>query len=319
MANFIDDSIDFSQYLKETDNKQKVKPASDYIPAIKERMRTVATERKLWMPWHKTRDSFYFRPGEMTVWAGQNGHGKSQLTAQIAMDLMRQGDRVCMASFEMKPVQTIRLMSRMFIGTNPFTAEYQNAEGFEVLDEMFESFGQWSNKKLWIYDQMGVTSPEIVIGMTRYCAKELGIHHVFIDSLMKVVGDEDDMNGQKRLVGELFALAKDLQIHVHLIHHVRKPANEDAIPDKYDLKGSGSVVDQIDNLFIVFRNKKKERDAREAGQFGKFAAEPDALLLCKKQRHYEGSADGEPSIGLWLHRDSGCFVGNAGDAPFTYE
>ena len=50
MANFIDDSIDFSQYLKETDNKQKVKPASDYIPAIKERMRTVATERKLWMP-----------------------------------------------------------------------------------------------------------------------------------------------------------------------------------------------------------------------------------------------------------------------------
>jgi len=43
------------------------------------------------------------------------------------------------------------------------------------------------------------------------------------------------------------------------------------------------------------------------------------LLLCRKQRHYEGSADGEPAIGLWLHRDSGCFVGNAGDAPFIYK
>jgi len=319
MAELIPDTIDFSQYLRETDNKQKVKPASHYLPAIKERMRQMATERKLFMPWLKTRESFYFRPSEMTVWAGQNGHGKSQLTAQIAMSLMSQGERICIASFEMKPVQTIRLMSRMFIGTNPYTPEYQNNEGFEALDEMFDSFGTWSDNRLWIYDQMGVTSPEIVIGMTRYCAKELGIKHVFIDSLMKVVGDEDDMNGQKRLVGELFAIAKDLQIHIHLIHHVRKLSNEDAIPDKSDLKGSGSISDQIDNLFTIWRNKPKERDFRENGLFGKLSAEPDSLLICRKQRHFEGNGDGEPSIGLWLHKDSGQFTGNAGDALTSYE
>jgi twinkle protein len=255
----------------------------------------------------------------MTVWAGQNGHGKSQITAQIAMHLMHQGEKVCMASFEMKPVQTIRLMSRMFIGTNPYTPEYQNYEGFEALDEMFDSFGAWSDNRLWIYDQMGVTSPEIVIGMTRYCAKELGIKHVFIDSLMKVVGDEDDMNGQKRLVGELFAIAKDLQIHIHLVHHVRKLSNEDAIPDKHDLKGSGSITDQVDNIFTVWRNKPKEDDRRNAGQFGKKQDEPDSILFCRKQRHFEGNGDGEPAIGLWLHKDSGQFTGNAGEAPFNYE
>ena len=172
MANFIDDTIDFSQYLRETDNKQKVRPAADYIPAIKERMRNLSTERKLYLPWVKSYDSFYFREGEMTVWAGQNGHGKSQITAHIAMHLMSQGERVCMASFEMKPVETIRLMSRMFIGTNPYTPEYQNDQGYEALDEMFDSFGAWSDNRLWIYDQMGVTNPETVIGMSRYCAKE---------------------------------------------------------------------------------------------------------------------------------------------------
>lgn len=319
MANFIDDTIDFSQYLRETDNKQKVKPASHYLPAIKERMRQMATERKLFMPWLKTRESFYFRPGEMTVWAGQNGHGKSQITAQIAMHLMHQGERVCMASFEMKPIETIRLMSRMFIGTNPYTPEYQNDQGYEALDAMFDGFGAWSDNRLWIYDQMGVTSPEIVIGMTRYCAKELGIKHIFIDSLMKVVGDEDDMNGQKRLVGELFAIAKDLQIHIHLVHHVRKLSNEDSIPDKHDLKGSGSITDQVDNIFMVWRNKPKERDFRENGLFGKLSAEPDSLLICRKQRHFEGNGDGEPSIGLWLHKDSGQFTGNAGDTLTRYE
>jgi twinkle protein len=319
MANFIDDSIDFSQYLRETDNKQKVKPASHYLPAIKERMRQMATERKLFMPWLKTRESFYFRPGEMTVWAGQNGHGKSQLTAQIAMSLMAQGERTCIASFEMKPIETIRLMSRMFIGTNPYTSEYQTDQGFEALDEMFDSFGTWSNKRLWIYDQMGVTNPEIVIGMARYCAKELGIKHIFIDSLMKVVGDEDDMNGQKRLVGELFSIAKDLQIHIHLVHHLKKPNNEAQIPDKHDTKGSGSITDQVDNLFMVWRNKPKEDDRRTAGQFGKKQSEPDSILFCRKQRHFEGNGDGEPSIGLWLHKDSGQFTGNAGEAPFNYE
>ena len=319
MADLIPDTIDFSQYLRETDNKQKVRPASDYMPAIKERMRQMATERRIFMPWVKTFESFYFRPGEMTVWAGQNGHGKSQITAQIAMHLMSQGEQVCMASFEMKPAQTIRLMSRMFIGTNPFTPEYQNNEGFEILDTMFDTFGAWSDGKLWIYDQVGVTNPEIVIGMTRYCAKELGIKHIFIDSLMKVVGDEDDMNGQKRLVGELFAIAKDLQIHVHLIHHLKKPQNEAQIPDKHDVKGSGSITDQVDNLMLIWRNKPKEDDMRNCGQFAKLSDEPDSLIICKKQRHYEGSADGEPKISLWLNRDSGQFVGTKGEEATTYE
>jgi len=319
MANFIPDNIDFSQYLAETDSKQNVKSANLYIPSIKERMRNISKEKKLWMPWEKTRESFYYRPGEMTVYAGMNGHGKSQVTAQIAMSLMQQGEKVCMASFEMKPIETIRLMSRMYIGTNPFTEEYQNEEGFAVLDALFDKFGEWSNDKLWIYDQMGTTNVETVVGMTRYCGKELGITHVFIDSLMKVVGSEDDMNGQKQFVGELFSIAKDLQLHIHLIHHIRKPQNEAALPDKYDLKGSGSISDQVDNIFTVWRNKGKEDDMRNAGKFGGKSGEHDGILKCCKQRHYEGSGDGEPAIGLWLHKDSAQFLGSATDSPAVYE
>jgi twinkle protein len=318
MANFLRDDIDFSQYLKETDAKTNVRPASAYIPGIKQRMRDMASERKLFMPWTKANESFYYRPGEMSVYAGQNGHGKSLVTAQIAMHLMQQGERVCMASFEMKPMQTIRLMSRMFIGTNPFTEEYQNESGYTELDKLFDDFGQWSDNKLWIYDQLGTTNPDTVVGMSRYCAKELGIKHIFIDSLMKVVGDEDDMNGQKRFVGELFALAKDLQVHIHLIHHLRKPKDENQRPDKHDSKGSGAITDQPDNIFMVWRNKAKEDDQRNNGQFGSLAGESDSILYCRKQRHYEGSGDGEPAIGLWLHKDSGQFLGSATDYPPVY-
>jgi twinkle protein len=200
----------------------------------------------------------------------------------------------------------------MYIGTNPFTPEYQNDEGYEVLDLLLDKFAAWS-KDLWIYDQTGTTNVETVIGMTRYCAKELKVNHIFIDSLMKVVGSEEDMTGQKMLVAELFSIAKDHNVHIHLIHHVRKPANENVVPDKYDLKGRGSISDQVDNVFTVFRNKAKEDDVRNNGKFGTKAAEFDSILKCCKQRHYEGSGDGEPTIALWLHRDSGQFIGQAHD------
>ena len=318
MANLIPDDIDFDAYLKETDAQTNVRPASAYIPQMKKRMREMAQEKKLYLPWMKTRENFYFRPGEMTIYAGQNGHGKSQLTAQVALHLMSQGEKVCMASFEMKPMQTIRLFSRMFIGTNPYSAEFQNEEGYAALDDLFDQFGNWSDNKLWIYDQLGTTNPNTVIGMTRYCAKELGVKHIFIDSLMKVVGAEDDMNGQKLFVGELFALAKDLQVHIHLIHHLRKPKDEHQLPDKHDSKGSGSITDQVDNIFMVWRNKGKEEDSRANGQFGNKADEPDSLLLCRKQRHYEGSGDGEPTIPLWIHKDSGQFIGTPTESPTTY-
>jgi twinkle protein len=49
---------------------------------------------------------------------------------------------------------------------------------------------------------------------------------------------------------------------------LKKPQNEAQIPDKHDTKGSGSITDQVDNLFMVWRNKPKEDDKRNNGKFG---------------------------------------------------
>ena len=143
--------------------------------------------------------------------------------------------------------------------------------------------------------------------VVRYCAKERGITHFFVDSLMKCVREEDDYNGQKRLVDELCAVARDYNIHVHLVHHIKKPANEDHKPTKYDYKGSGSITDQVDNVISVWRNKIKEK-AREDGKCVS-DNEPDALLICDKQRHGEW----EGKIGLWFEPNSMQYLGVQGE------
>lgn len=312
MVDFIADDIDFAAYLKGTDAKTKVKPASDFVEDAKARLRSKAKAKRIYLPWPKCNDSFEFRRGEVTVWAGQNGHGKTDVTTQVCLSLVGQGEKVCVASFEMKPVTTIGRMVRMFAMTNPFSPEFQGEEGLSALDALYDDFGGWTSQALWLYDQTGTARPDTVLGMVKYCAQELGITHVFIDSLMKCVKEEDDYNGQKDFVDQLCAMAKDCDIHIHLVHHLKKPSKEGDMPDKHDTKGSGSITDQIDNLFMVWRNKPKEDAYKAQGERSNKQTEPDSYLICRKQRNYEGSDDGEPLISLWRNRDAGQFVAEAG-------
>jgi twinkle protein len=315
MAEIFEDTIDFSQYMRETDAMAKVKPASLFIGDAKERLKLRARSKRTYLPWPKCNESFEYRMGEVTVYAGQNGHGKTDMTTQIALSLCGQDEKVCIASFEMKPVTTVGRMVRMFSGTNPFCDEYQSGDGYEALAELYDSFGDWTDGKLWLYDQTGTAYPDTVLGMVKYCAKELKISHIFIDSLMKCVRAEDDYNGQKEFVDQLCAIAKDLNVHIHLVHHLKKPSKEGDMPDKHDTKGSGSITDQVDNLFMVWRNKPKEDDYRIKGAGSNKQTEPDSYLLCRKQRNFEGNGDGEPMIGLWRHRDAGQFVAEPGGYP----
>ena len=308
MAEYISDSIDFSCYLRETDAQTKVKPASAWMAELIERLRQPDTSKKIYLPWEKCRNVFQFRPGEVTLWAGQNGHGKTQVVSQVALSLMGQDERVVIASFEMKPQTTLARLARMYAGANPFTPEFQR-DGVASVEHLYREFSEWTDKRLWLYDQTGTVSAERVISMARYCAKELGITQIVIDSLMKCVQGEDDYNGQKSFVDELTSLARDNQVHIHLIHHTRKPQNENHVPDKYDNKGSGAITDLVDNVMMVWRNKAKEDDFKARGALSNKRTENDAAVLCRKQRNGEA----EPTIQLWFDRDSQQYKGAPDD------
>lgn len=310
MAEMIPDDIDFSAYFRETDHKANVKPASYWMQELVDNLKSPDKTKKVYLPWEKARTYFQFRPAEVTLWAGQNGHGKTQVVSQVALSLMGQDEKVCVASFEMKPATTLQRLSRMYAGTNPYSPEYQSEDGVNALVDLYSEFGEWSDKKLWLYDQTGTVQSERVIGMARYCAKELGITHIVIDNIAKCVQGEDDYNGQKSFVDECTALARDNQIHVHLVHHTRKPANESHVPDKYDNKGSGAITDLVDNIMMIWRNKAKEDDHKAKGALSNKRTEHDAAVLCRKQRNGED----EPTINLWFDRDSQQYKGDPSDA-----
>jgi twinkle protein len=243
------------------------------------------------LPWTKTHHTIRLRPGEVSLWPGINGHGKSLLTSQVALDLVAQDQRVVIASLEMWPVKTLARMARQAIGNNA------------PPEKILIDFVAWLAKRFWIYDQHGRADPRTLIAVMRFAAVEMRVQHFFLDSLMMVVKGEEDYDGQKDFVTECCAVARDTGLHIHLIHHVRKLRDESDIPGKFDAKGSGSITDQVDNVFTTWRNKRKEAES----QLGKAKeSDPDALLICDKQRHGEW----EGRVMLWFDQASMSFRGD---------
>jgi len=303
--------IDIEKYLKASDLSAHVKSANSWLDEIYQNYTDPQKTDDALMPWIKTHSDVKFRLGEVTVYAGSNGGGKSLVTGQIALGLVKQNLKVCIASYEMKPITTIVRMLRQFAGENINVPLTHDKEGY--IRGVLGRFTNFIDENLYLYDQQGSTTPQKTIAMARYCAVELGIKHIFIDSLMKCVVAEDSLNEQKSFVDELCALARDHHVHIHLVHHIRKLQSEEIQPSKTDLKGSGSIADQVDNVFLVWRNKKKENARRNNEDYDE--KQPDMFLMCQKQRNGEA----EEFYGMYFEHNSQQFVDSLGGQPIDFD
>jgi len=289
----IPDTIDFNEYMDEPE-QHNVRPASDWLQATIDAFYAPADTTPVpTMLWQKTRNKVKFRPGEVSLWAGVNGHGKSMFLSQVELDLCYQAERVMVASFEMRPVQQMHRMSR------------QAYAGREPSIPFLKSFHKWTDGRLWMYDHVGAVEWRKVIAVMRYAAKQFGITQFVIDSLMKCVKGEDDYNAQKDFVNELCAFAQANKVHVHLVHHVRKGESEHKAPGKFDIKGAGAITDQVDNVFIVWRNKKALEEKTD---------DPTAVVACEKQRNGEF----EGKFGFWFDVDSQQYLETLTEVPNRY-
>lgn len=307
-----DDDIDFNSYLAMTEYETKVRDMRLTIDQLIEEEHNPPIDRSTLLPWPSTLDGFAFRPGEVTVWAGSNGGGKSLMTGQAVLGLLKQKQRCCIASFEMKPKMTAKRMIRQFAGKSLESTNYVKTPKQQKIDA-YMRFKDFIGGNLYVYDQQGTVDSQKIEALVWHCATKLDIDHVVIDSLMKCVSGEDDYNAQKNFVDKLCSLARDHDIHIHLVHHIRKLSSEEVRPSKTDLRGSSAITDQVDNVLLVHRNKRKEHAMAAGRDYDQ--QEPDCFLMCEKQRNGEG----EPWFDLWYHKDSQQFLDRYNGMPMSFD
>nr|WP_315243375.1 AAA family ATPase [uncultured Albidiferax sp.] len=283
----IADTVDLSAYLDAPNFKALVRSASEFADQVKADLDPNApAETAPGLSIQNARGLIHFRPGEVSVWSGYNGHRKSMFTSQAAIDLAAQGERVLIVSLEMLPWRTMSRMARQACG------EAHPSAG------LIDRFHAWTDGRLWLFDHVGRIAPDRALALCRYFAEVHKGTHVFLDSWMMICASEEALDEQKAFSTDLCRLAQETGLHVHVVAHCKKPggmSSEAKPPGRYDVRGSGAISDQASNVFSVWMNKSKfERLDANPGDL-EAQAEPCGMLKCDKQRN--GSWEG--SIKLW--------------------
>lgn len=245
----------------------------------------------LCLPWKKTWDQVKLRPGETSIWAGVNGHGKSTLLSYVAGGLAALGTKVCIASMEYRPALWMMRMNRQVSGVEKPTEQFSR-HITRVMSGNMKAFAV-----------SGAAKADRILEVFRYARRRYKIELFVIDNLTKCGFADDDYPGQKAFVEMVSDFARDEQTHVAIVAHMKKGDSELQPAGKSAIKGSGGISDMADTVFEVWRNKPKEHAYAKAERTGgevdeKHRDAPDVLLLCHKQR-YSGE---EPHIGLWYDK-----------------
>lgn len=242
-------------------------------------------------------DWFEFRPGELTVWTGINGHGKSLMLSQIQVGLMKQGEKFCVFSGEMTPVQQGRRMAKQITGVDRPTSEYLDAAADFV------------RSRAWIFNLTDTASIDRLLEVFRYGYKRYGISHFVIDSLMMTDVPEDGkgaLSAQKEAMRKLATFCRKNGVHVHLVAHPRKAENESKAPGKLDVSGSGNLTNAADNVFSVWSARKEDGEDPDT---------PDAYLELHKQRNGDTQ---HRKLWLYFNRSSQQFTTDSKRRAYQY-
>lgn len=256
------------------------------------------------LPWQKVGNRLRFRPGEISVWTGATGAGKSQALSHAIVAMGEQGARVCIASLEMVPGQLLKRMVKQAGNVDRPTEQF-------IRDVM-----GWLDNWLWVFGQVGKAGVTKILEVFEYARCRYGCDVFVVDSLMRLGVGSEDYEGQENAVFELVSWAVEKGVHVHLVAHARKENRAagvfHSVPDAEDVKGTSEVASNAANILGVWRNRKLEdevRQAQDAAAKGDAVAEaklkellekPPVVLNIAKQRN----GDFEGKIGLWFNLET---------------
>ena len=197
--------------------------------------------------------------GELSIWSGGNGSGKSTMLSQIALETVDRGYSAAIFSGELTKSRT-KLWLHLQAAGRQNTRKSMDGVSYYVPKEAQAAIDAWTADKLWVYDNAnGVKVGSVVADFKDHMDKH-PTDVIIIDNLMSL--DLTEISGEKYdrqtiLVAQLSALAKEFNIHVHFVCHPRKPKG---FLRKDDISGTNDLTNTADNVFMMHRvNRDFER------------------------------------------------------------
>lgn len=184
------------------------------------------------------------RKGELTVFTGPTGSGKTTFISEYALDLCTQGVNTLWGSFEISNVKLARVMLTQFAVTR--------------LEEQLDKYEEWADRfedlPLYFMTFHGQQSIKSVIDTMQHAVYVYDVCHVVIDNLQFMMGHEqfssDRIAAQDYIVGAFRKFATDNNCHVTLVIHPRKE-DDDKELQTASIFGSAKASQEADNVMIL--------------------------------------------------------------------
>lgn len=237
-------------------------------------------EQGIPIPWAR---DVKLKPNTMTVVGGANGHKKSMMSSQLALQVAKTGKAAIMQLEEVMGEQVLNLTKQAY-------AKQQ------VTDDEIRHFCDWAEDRIYLYARRELTTVEPALGFL-WAASDWGASLGIVDNLQKLGMKHNDNDQQNRDVEMLLDVANNnaAGMHVMIVHHVTKPSFvQDWRPDRYSLRGSGGLSDKPHNVILCYHNKarasaaRKPNHERDAEDKRLISEVPGFELILEKLRGQEG-------------------------------
>ncbi|XP_075230387.1 mitochondrial DNA helicase [Lycorma delicatula] len=225
-----------------------------------------------------------FRRGELTIFTGPTGCGKTTFLSEYSLDLLMQGASTLWGSFEVRNQRLARTMLQQYVqlplDLHPDKLNYW-ADSFERLPLHFMTFH-------------GQQPLKVVLEAVEHASYVYDIAHVIIDNVQFMLGMLDSETNldrfyrQDALIAAFRNLATSNNCHVTLVIHPRKERDAEQLTVS-SVFGGAKASQEADNVFIIqqkmlqsLKIKKYLQIAKNrfSGDLGLIPLEFDKETLC---------------------------------------
>lgn len=202
-----------------------------------------------------------FFAGELSVWTGKRGIGKSTILSQLLLSAIDQGHKVCAYSGELDKAQFREWAYLQAAGPENIGFRDDPLTGKRlptVNPQVEKQISEWLHERFWLFDLERNTrhDQETILSQFAYAKMRYGTDVFLVDNIMAVdfsgVRERDFYREQSKFTQALAAFAKRKHVHVHLVVHPRKDSGGDAgRMTADDVHGSGDITNRADNVFFL--------------------------------------------------------------------
>ena len=203
-----------------------------------------------------------FKRKHVTVWSGYRGCAKTTMLNMLILNAANMGYKSALWTGELDGDEE---KTWLYLQASGKTYNKTTRNGFYYTpDHISEKIDKWIDDYFWIFNAEYKNNFKQIIDKVRELKEKEDLDMIILDNLMTL--EIDDLDGdkndrQKNLMYMLTQLAKELNIHVHIVAH---PNKSGTFLRPNNISGTGHIPDLAQNVFILHRiNRDFAQNAKD--------------------------------------------------------